>query len=117
MTWFVIIPAFIVVFLLIGQYGLRLFYGYRLTANSVEIIMFHFLPIMKIPYEVILNIRRCTLRELGPAKSGLIRFGNRLLGSYVLIERNRGLFRNVVITPDNADAFIQKVLERIRPRK
>ncbi len=43
----------------------------------------------------------------------VLRCGNRLWGQIILIRRKKGIFKTILITPNNADKFISKIREGI----
>jgi hypothetical protein len=99
-------------------WGLRLLYGYRVRNHAVEVVLFHVLPVYRVPVDNIELIRKVlfkealfgfwSLRELVSAFSTL-RLGNRIFGPWVLIQKRNGWIRRILITPNDADAFIREV--------
>ena len=100
--------AVIAVFILWSAVGLRLLYDYRINDETIEVRLFHLLPICRVPIADISDVSKTSWRQLGMDTVAL-RFGNRVFGPCVLIQKNKGRFRRVVITPADADAFIDAV--------
>lgn len=109
MRWILLlIPA--TMWLCLVIYMLRFVYGYRLKNGTIQVTLFHVLPLYWIRVDDIETIRKASSwRELGIADTTL-RMGNRLFGDAVLIGKRKGLVRRVVITPPDANAFISQVL-------
>ena len=89
-------------------YGLPFVYGYRVVNHRIEIVLFHALPIYRIFFDDIELVQKTSWSELGLG-GGVLRFGNRFARQCVLIKRRTGLFRRVVITPADADTFINEL--------
>jgi hypothetical protein len=102
-----LVMAGIALVLLFGQYGLRLIYGYKLTSDGIWIVLFNLVPVYKIPFKNVTNIHKCSFLEVGPHKITLLRLGNRLWGNFVLIKKS-GVVRSIVITPNNAEEFVER---------
>ncbi|WP_284321699.1 hypothetical protein [Dyella acidisoli] len=88
---------------------LRFVYDYRVKNHSIEIVLFRALPIYRIPVDNIDLIQKSSWLGLGIGGAAL-RFGNRIFGTCVLVRRRSGLFRRIVITPEDADKFINDVI-------
>jgi len=65
---------------------------------------------MTIAISNIREIRECPPIELWKPTL-VLKFGNRLWGDCVVIQKKSGLFRSVIITPDNPEEFIKSVQE------
>lgn len=89
-------------------YGLRFGYSYRVENRAVEIVLFHTLPVYRVPVDDIDRIQKASWGELGIGDV-ILRLGNRLGGQCVLIQRRTGRFRRIVVTPNDADGFIGQV--------
>jgi hypothetical protein len=89
-------------------FGLRLLYGYRVRDQAIEVVLFHVLPVYRLPLEDIEQIRKASWSELGVGGRTL-RLGNRFARQSVLIQRRSGWIRRIVITPDDPDRFISEV--------
>lgn len=90
-------------------YTQRFVYDYRVKNHSVEIVLFRALPIYRIPVDNIDSIQKTSWLSLGIGGATL-RFGNRIFGTCVLIHRQSGFFRRIVITPKAADKFVNDVI-------
>ncbi len=95
-------------------YGLRFVYGYRVANHAVEIVLFHTLPVYRVPVDDIKLIQKVPRSELGAGGSSL-RLGNRLAVQCVLIEKRGGRFPRIVITPNDPDGFVNQVAAEVAP--
>ncbi len=86
-------------------YSLRFLYGYRVKGDYVEIVMLGAVPIIRVSIASIRSVREVSWTRAGIAGMTL-RFGNRLFSSCVMIERNSGIFRKIVVTPTDPSQFI-----------
>ena len=69
---------------------------------------------MRVRFRDVTEIRKITYKEAILRLSPLtLHFGNRLWGDIVLIKKSKGLNRSLVITPDNAERFIDDVKRHI----
>ena len=95
-------------FIIFASFGLSFLYDYRIGPASIDVLLFRHFPIFRMRLVDIISVRRMTL---GDAFFGVtnLRLSNRLYVWPILIERNRGLFRKVVITPARPDEFIAKL--------
>jgi hypothetical protein len=107
-NWVFVVIAYVLL-LVVVIYSLRFVYGYRLANRKIEVVLFHVLPVYWVRIEDIETIRKASWSELGVFDT-ILRMGNRLFGECVLIQKRKGVFRRVVITPHNADGFISQVL-------
>jgi len=97
----------------LAQLFLRYVYGYDIRDGRVRFLLFRSVPLFGIPISEIWEVRECSGRDLW--KPGFaLRFGNRLWGNCVMIQKKSGLFRSVIITPDNAQEFIERIQEAKR---
>jgi hypothetical protein len=94
--------------LVVMVFGLRFLYDYRVHNHAIEVVLFHLLPVYRIPIANIESIQKASWSELGIGGSTL-RLGNRVFGQGVLIRSRSGWFRRVVISPEDADRFISRV--------
>jgi len=85
---------------------------YRITDNSVEFVMFRTVPVWKSFFDDISDVRIISFAELLITPS--FHLMNRPFGQYVLVRKRRGIFRAVVITPDNPKEFVKLVQQKIR---
>ena len=77
---------------------------YRLTPTEVQITLFGF-AVRMFPYT---DIEDVLLGSKGAGENWARRFSG-----YVTIRRKRGLFRSIVITPDDPEEFVARLKERI----
>ena len=84
---------------------------YRVTDNSLEFVMFGNLRVWRTPFEDVSDIQLISF-----ARSFVIpalHLMSRPFAQYVLVRRRRGVFRNVLITPDQPQEFVRIVRQRI----
>lgn len=95
------------------QFFGRYVINYQLNDASLTIVVFGFIKVMKIPYADIGDVREMTFKETLRPSLTTLRFGNRIFGNIILIERKAGLVRRVLITPDDPSDFISKIRARV----
>lgn len=83
---------------------------YRITDTSIH-ILFGNLTVWRSSFEDILDIRPISFGRMMNAPA--IHLMNRPFAQYVLVRTRRGIFRNVVITPDDAEKFVKLVQQKI----
>lgn len=109
--------------LLLWTFVFPLIYDYRVTDSSVEILLFRFFPIRRVVIRDIAEVRLISWREtisslpLYFAES----WGNRLWHLWrqypgVLIRKNKGLSKSLLLTPKDPQTFIHVVKERMKER-
>jgi len=107
----ILILGIVAVVVFVLQYMWRYVFSYKLTQTSVDILLFGRIPIMRIPFDDIVEIR--TVGFPGCLWAGMTGLRNRAFGRTVLIRRRGGVFSNsVLIAPDHADEFVREVLRR-----
>lgn len=99
--------------ILLAQFTLRYIYNYQISDTGIEIVLFSRVPVKKIYFSNIEEIRKLSFKETLLLFSAL-RFGNRVYGDIVLIRQRKGLVKTILITPDNADRFVGEVLQHIQ---
>jgi hypothetical protein len=88
----------------------ELVYDYRLEQESVRFILFRFIPVWRIPYSEIADISPASrLSLLSRRYFPPFGFMNKPAGQLVVIKRNRGILRNVFITPRTPAEFVAAV--------
>jgi hypothetical protein len=85
---------------------------YTITDNSIEYTMFGNFRVWKSSFDDISDIQIISFPRLWVTPS--LRLMNRPFAQYVLIRKRRGIFRAVVITPDNPEEFVRLIQQRIR---
>jgi len=105
--------AFLLCAGLILQYGLRCLYGYNISRNGLEFKVFRLLVVKTIPFKEIVSAEVLPPVKVFPWTSFkmffALRLGNRIWGDFVLIERDRGIFRRIILTPENGSEFIDSI--------
>lgn len=94
--------------------GLQLFSHYlcevRLGAAAVEFVILKRFVVWAIPRDEIMRFDKISFWEA--AFTWAINLVNRPFGPYVLLHRDRGIFRKVIVTPRDADAFCNAFREQ-----
>lgn len=101
----IVIPCFIVIFL----FAPRLILDYEFDALGVRVVLFGRYSIMFVPLADITEVQ--IVKPFGPCSANpftTISFKNRIWmwNDGVMIRRRRGFFRNVFITPEDPQAFV-----------
>jgi hypothetical protein len=95
-----------------AQYIDRYIYNYRLSDESIQIVLFSAIPKNRIRYDRITGIRSISTSRMWDFDYLFVaNFRNRVWGPTILIFRRRWL--PIVITPDNAEEFVREVRERV----
>jgi len=100
--------------LLFVQFGLRFVITYKIKSRAIEVFVFQFILLKRIPFDNIAEIETVSFRDM------LFRFvtirppfttrlGNRAFGEGVLITQKSGVIRRCIISPDHPDEFIRSV--------
>ena len=107
-------PSLAMALLVVAVFGFfRVFgdyiYSCRAEENGIHFRLFGYFPLWKISYLEILDAHPATVRSLFSLRPFPFMFISRPGAQIVLIKRNRGLFRNVLVTPNNPDRFVAAV--------
>lgn len=89
-------------FQLLGRY----IYGYSLRGDRIDIRVFRFVRVGSISLRGIDAIREVTVSEALESGMATLRLGNRIFGRGLELRRNSGMFRTILITPDDPDAIL-----------
>ncbi len=92
-------------FRLFGDY----IYSCRAEQGGIDFHLFRIVPLWKIPYSEIVDVRPIAIRSLFSLRAFPVSFISRPGAQLILIKRNRGIFRNVLITPISPDRFIAAI--------
>ena len=100
--------------LVVGQYVLPQIYNYGLTSARFEVRLFNRFPIYTIALHDITSVapRRFAIGNLA-ATFTTLRFGNRIFGRAIVIERRNSFPRYLVVTPDDPDCLLADLRARI----
>lgn len=102
--------------ILIAQYLLRFLYNYKITDKYVDVRLIGFIPFVRIKLKKIVNAKiipfkdtyKFNIKEIFT----IFRCGNRLWGKEaVLIEKEKGIFKLILITPDKPQEFVKHILD------
>lgn len=114
--WFMILLFVVLPVTLLVNGLLRSLLSYRFTDKNLLIVVFGMVPIFRISYQHITNIKSRadwpeSLRDFFPPN-----FCNKLYPrqGVTLIRRRRGL--SVVICPDDPDGFVRELRQRVHQR-
>lgn len=102
------------------QIGGRYLIKYRIDDKAVRILFFGVLSMKSVALKDIREVKRLSPKELycdtfvlrSPEMFFAQRWGNRFWGEGVLISKKAGLFKNVLLTPDDVGTFVQTIQER-----
>ncbi len=106
------LAALLVIFLGGGQFAGPHLGKYKIADNSIEYTMFGRLRVWEASFDDISEIQIISFSRLWVTPS--LRLMNRPFAKYVLIRKRSGIFKAVVITPDNPEEFVRLVQQRIR---
>ncbi len=100
--------------LVVGQYVLPQIYNYALTSARFEVRLFNRVPIYTIALHDITRVAPCRF-AIGnlAATFTTLRFGNRIFGRAIVIERRNSFPRYLVVTPDDPDGLLSDLRARI----
>jgi len=101
----------LVLTILAFHYTARHIYDYQIKEQSICVLLFRRIPLINIPINDISEIQKLLYKEVFLRKGTLmaLSLGNRMWGDVILIRKKNGIVRTILITPDNADWFIQQV--------
>lgn len=97
----------------------RFVISYRVTDTALHVIAFHIIPIWYIRLDNINEIKTVAFRDFLPWNTGMQSFGWLNMGNRfyapkgVLVEKKRGMIRKTYLTPDNPDAFVTEINNKI----
>jgi hypothetical protein len=106
-AWAIVVLVVVVLgfFRIFGDY----IYSCRAEEGGIHFRFFRYVSLWKIPYSEIADVRPIAIRSLLSLRTFPFSFISRPGAQLVLIERNRGLFKNVLVTPTNPDRFIATI--------
>jgi hypothetical protein len=86
---------------------------YRITDNTIEFVICGHLRVWRCSFEDISGIQLVSfaLAFILPA----LHLMNRPFAQYVLVRRRRGMFRWVLITPEQPQELVRRIQEKMRP--
>ncbi len=87
-------------------------YDCRVQGKSIEIVLFRMLPIYRLRLANVASVAKLSRKELA-IKGATLGLGNRPFGEFVLVTKRKGPFRRLVLTPADADAFVNEVRSRL----
>lgn len=97
-------------FLLVG----KLLITYSLSADKITVVLLRIFPMYIIPLESVEQITKAGAYKMLLGMSGVLR--SRAFGANVFIARNTTWGKDIVVTPDNPDAFIAEVKRRVKEK-
>jgi hypothetical protein len=112
-----IFALWVVFIIFLVQYMGLYLYNYKVRETCIEIALFGKVPLKRMKFNNITEIRKTSFKETLPWKSSemyfALRFGNRVWGNMVLVRQKKALIKTILISPDNPDRFIHEVLQRL----
>jgi hypothetical protein len=94
--------------ILVVQFGLRHIYSYDIKNGAIRVVLFYAIPVFRIPLSEVVQVTRSPPRGLWLNPWYALRLGNRIFGGVILVQKQRGSFKSIVITPDDPDLFIDQ---------
>lgn len=85
----------------------RLLISYRITDKDIKILLFHFIPIYKIPFTNIEKIYEQKFHEVFLIPGW--HFPSMIFSKRVTIELKDAWFKYVFLTPKDTNSFIQEI--------
>lgn len=89
----------------------RLFFSYKITDKDITVLLFHFLPIYRIPFEKIVEMHSAPFHEVALVP-GMHLF-TRVFARRVVIEMKDRWFIFAFLTPKDPDAFISEIKKHL----
>jgi hypothetical protein len=93
--------------------GLRYVYDYAVTERGIEFTMFRFISLRRIPFSNIKDVRRTDVKEFRLAALNLKNRRAQSLRPVLLIKRKTWLSRELLLTPEDPDKFIEEIHARL----
>jgi len=109
----IICIAFFSVVLLVFHLWGEYVYSYRVSSNGVEFLLFRAIPVARLRFDNIVAASVVGRADLVHAPIHLNAI-NRFTRHFVLLRRRRGLFRAILISPQEPDKFADNVSRRLR---
>ena len=81
-------------------------YNCRAEATAIRFRLFGFFPLWKISYQQTADVQRVTYRRALALRPFPFSFISRPGAQLIVIHRNRGLFKNVIVTPRDPDQLV-----------
>jgi hypothetical protein len=89
-------------------------YGFRVKDRAVEVVLFKIVPIYRLSVDDIMLVEARSWLDFGITGFTALRMTNHFTLRGVLIQKRKGLFRHIVIAPDDPGAFVERVAESQR---
>jgi hypothetical protein len=94
----------------LGPHGAK----YTITENSIELNIFGKFRVWRTSFQDISDIQIISFSNvLTTSRFGLSLMNRPFARRYVLVRRRRGIFRNVLITPDRPEELVKMVREKM----
>jgi hypothetical protein len=91
------------------QFFARYVCTYRVSSDELQVVLFRAIPAYGVVLANIRNIAEVPYSETLKPRLSALRFGNRIFGRVVVVEKKAGLFKTMFITPDDPEAFVAEV--------
>ena len=112
---FTIVNFVVLVFVVGSVFGLLRYrlITYRFRDSDFQAALFGLIPIKVMKYQSIVEVREIKFLDAFRLTTPPIALGNRLRNRCVLIRKDSGAFKNVIVTPDNPGQFVMDLKKRI----
>jgi len=95
-------------------YASRYIFVFRITGSGVDILLLGIIRLMRISFLDIAEVQKVSYKEMLLSRTSFFTLGFRSrLGKTVLIRKKSGIFRDIAVTPNNPDRFVEEVSRRI----
>ena len=84
-------------------------YDYRVTNDSIEVLVFRVFPVARFRLDTIEDARRTKWLARELLNPSVLRLGNRIGARCVLVQRRSGLFRRIAFSPADPNAFVRQI--------
>jgi hypothetical protein len=112
------IPVFAMIALLvlvIGSFQMfgEYLYDYNLSDTAVEFLVFRKIKVWSVPFNEITAIEPASWKDFFSLKRMPFGFVSHPLGKFILIKRSKGIFKHIIVTPNNQNEFVDNVRSKI----
>lgn len=91
---------------LLYQVFARTIISYHIGTHGLEVKVFGLIRVIRLPFRRVKSIELIGFRTALIQDFTTLRFGNRIWGQLVRVKTRAGLYRAIIITPDNAEKFV-----------
>ncbi len=90
-------------------------YGCQLNPRSIDFVLLRFLPVWRLRYEDIAEVRPIKFYEMFSLGNLPFSFSSKPFGKFVALKRKNGILKVIIVTPDLRDEFVSTVRQRLKP--